>query len=150
MTSHSWSDVEPEEPAEGLVAMSRWQSFRIPFSEGNSIRGLTVILPLLLILGCSDSILGTANDESGDLEIISMTADPEIIYVGSTSKVTIKTNMEEGLTYRWWASLGYIIGSGSEVQYSASSCCVGVNSITCTVSDDNGNEVSKSVLVRVR
>ena len=91
--------------------MSSWQSFRTPFCEGNSIRGLTVIFASLIILGCSDSIFGTASDESGDLEIISMTADPEVIYVGSTSVVTIKTNMEEGLTYRWWASLGYIIGS---------------------------------------
>ena len=150
MTNHSCSDVEPEETEEGLGAMSSWQSFRIPFCEGNSIRGLTVIFASLIILGCSDSIFGTASDESGDLEIISMTADPEVIYVGSTSVVTIKTNMEEGLTYRWWASLGYIIGSGSEVQYSASSCCVGTNSITCIVTDNNGNEVSQWVLVRVK
>ena len=112
-------------------------------------------VPVLIVLvglatACSNEILGLGTSDPGELEILSMTADPDNIAVGSASLITVKTNQEGGLTYQWIASLGYFIGAGSQVRYSASSCCRGTNTITCVVSDSNDHKVSASVQVTVR
>lgn len=108
-----------------------------------------VLLISASLFQCANS--GTNPDgESGDLEITTMFANPPTISSGAASLVIVKTNKQNGLTYRWSANLGYFSGSGSQVEYSASSCCIGGNTITCTVSDAQGNEVAKSVQILVR
>jgi hypothetical protein len=55
------------------------------------------------------------------------------------------------LDYVWEVDLGDLFttnGSGSEVQYTASACCLGEREITCTVSNNKG-DVSESIVITI-
>ena len=110
------------------------------------MRRLTLLFALLFLISCNDK---TPTGADSDLQITNITATPTTISVGSISLIRVETNKTDGLTHKWQSDLGYVIGSGNEVQFSASSCCVGNRTVTCTVQDKENNEVSKSVQVTV-
>lgn len=84
--------------------------------------------------------------------IVDVFVDPLIINVGSaaTIKVTAYDPDGDALSFSWSSALGDIIGSGSEVRYTAAFCCVGLNTITVTVSDSKGAKVSRDVRVEIQ
>lgn len=83
--------------------------------------------------------------------IKSVFVDPLLINVGSTAiiKVTAEDPDGDELSFEWTTAIGDIIGSGSEVRYTAAYCCVGINIITVTVADFKGAKTSKSVEVEI-
>ena len=57
---------------------------------------------------------------------------------------------QDELTYKWETTgLGYILGSGKSVTFTAAACCVGPNEIKVTVSDPKGASDSRQVTVNV-
>jgi len=83
--------------------------------------------------------------------IKSVFVDPLFVKVGATAVVKVTAEDPDGdeLSYEWTTAIGDIIGSGSEVRYSAAYCCLGINVITVTVADYKGAKTSKSVEVEI-
>lgn len=78
---------------------------------------------------------------SQDLEI-SFTFNP-------STKITAYAK-GDGLTYRWSATAGDILGSGKQVTYTANAnCCGGYQRITCNVKDKYGKWMVKQVNIYV-
>ncbi|HRZ42363.1 MAG TPA: hypothetical protein P5228_06630 [Bacteroidales bacterium] len=85
-----------------------------------------------------------------DSELISfsgLTADNDSLYIGQIAR--IKAVYEgKGVTFAWDASAGDILGKGDSVQYLASFCTIGQNTITCTASAENVS-ITRSILIHV-
>lgn len=85
--------------------------------------------------------------------IISLTSDKEEIKFGATEPAIIKceTPPDENLTYVWDVDFGdlFVINSdGSEVQFTASPCCMGEKIISCEVS--NGHcKTTESIIITI-
>ncbi|MGB5288205.1 MAG: hypothetical protein WBQ32_00440 [Ignavibacteriaceae bacterium] len=77
--------------------------------------------------------------------------NPAFITVGTTATIEVTASDVDGdqLQYSWFTALGDIIGSGSEVRYTAAYCCVGSNIITVTVSDAKGAKVSEDIRIEI-
>lgn len=52
------------------------------------------------------------------------------------------------LIYAWECDHGNFNGSGTQIKYAAGECCIGLNTITCTVSNHLG-QVSKNIQIEV-
>jgi PKD repeat protein len=78
----------------------------------------------------------------------SLMAEKSTIKVGETTKIKA-TSTGSNLVYTWSATLGDILGSGPEVTYTASICQIGKNKITCTVSNEKNESVSKTIEIEV-
>ena len=115
---------------------------------GNRTVKLAALLaPLFILMGCAHpEETGVNPDPNSNPIIESLTVEPAMLSVGQSSTVTVVASHPQGkpLTYRWGASTGDIIGSGSSVRYTASFCCAGPNYVTVTVLDNAGGSATKS------
>jgi hypothetical protein len=93
---------------------------------------------------------GSSNGNSPP-EINSIFTDPVFITVGTTANITVDASDPDGdaLFYSWTAALGDIVGSGSQVKYTAAYCCVGVNTIHVEVKDSKGASVKGTIDIEV-
>ena len=106
----------------------------------------------LLISGCVQPESAVSSLEGNTSPIIeSVLVQPFVINIGTTATIKVTATDADGdqLQYAWSAALGDIIGSGSEVRYTASFCCVGVNIVTVTVSDTKGAKVSEDIQIEI-
>ena len=76
------------------------------------------------------------------------TIKPGTVDPGETSTINA-TATGSNLTYKWSTSHGDLLGSGSTVMYGAQPCCVGTNTITCTITDGSSS-IAKNVFLEVR
>lgn len=83
--------------------------------------------------------------------IESVFLDPLVINVGTTATIIVNAYDPDGdqLTYAWSTALGDIIGSGSQVRYTAAFCCVGSNNITLIVSDTRGGKATEEIRIEI-
>ncbi len=85
-----------------------------------------------------------------DSELISftgLTTDNDSLYIGQIAN--IKAVYEgKGVTFTWDASAGDILGKGDSVQYLASFCTIGQNTITCKASAENVS-ITRSIKIYV-
>jgi hypothetical protein len=114
------------------------------------MRKQTLILLLLFVLtACSKEENGDIVDPGQSLLFSSLTAEKYTISPGESTKITaIATGYM--LEYKWSASAGNILNSGSIVTYAASPCNTGTNKIICTVTDGNNVSQSKEVSIVVK
>ena len=82
------------------------------------------------------------------LVYISLVVEKTTIKVGETTKIKA-TATGSNLVYTWSATLGDILGSGTEVTYTASICQIGNNKITCIVSNEKNQSESKTIEIKV-
>lgn len=116
------------------------------------IKSLPLILFIILFLGCVQpvSTVSPLGDNNAPIiEVINV--DPPLISVGTTAKIKVIANDPDGdqLKYSWSTVLGDIIGSGSEVRYSAAFCCVGSNTITVVVTDARGASITQDIRIEI-
>ena len=52
------------------------------------------------------------------------------------------------LIYAWECDHGNFNGGGTQIKYAAGECCVGLNTITCTISNELG-QVSEDIQIEV-
>jgi hypothetical protein len=114
------------------------------------IRHQALVLLLLFVLSaCSKEENGDIVDPGQSFSFLSLTAEKYTISPGESTKITaIATGYL--LRYKWSASAGNILNSGSIVTYAASPCNAGTNKITCTVTDGNNVSQSKEVSIVVQ
>jgi hypothetical protein len=110
------------------------------------------LLTIIFLLGCAqpNPTEGNLNGNSPP-EINSIVTDPVFITVGSTANITVDATDPDGdvLSYSWVVALGDIIGSGSQVKYTAAYCCVGVNTVHVEIKDSQGASVKGTIDIEV-
>jgi len=106
------------------------------------------ILTLLFLLACKEKD-EPEGDPGEQLVFQSLTADRDTISSGQTTKIeAVATGYM--LTYKWSATVGDILGSGSIVNYAVSPCQIGTNRVTCEVKDGNNKSETKSITIVVQ
>ena len=81
------------------------------------------------------------------LEFTSFTIYPDTTNPGGTATVTA-TAKGDNVNYQWSTSHAELFGYGSTVVMGAAPCCIGTNTVFCTVSDGKNN-ISKQVTIQV-
>jgi hypothetical protein len=84
---------------------------------------------------------------SNEITIHSLVASHNPVKAWDTTTISCFATGDD-LIYKWECDHGNFNGSGVQVKYAAGECCVGTNSITCTVSNHTG-EVSKVIQIVV-
>lgn len=80
-----------------------------------------------------------------DLVFHSLVAEKDTIAPGETVRITATATGSQ-LEYFWSATpFGDILGAGAEVQYSASPCAVGKNSVVCKVTNGSSQSETKTI-----
>jgi len=116
------------------------------------IRQVLILTIATLYASCVQPESITSSTAGNTTPVIkSVFVDPLFVKVGATAVVKVTAEDPDGdeLSYEWTTAIGDIIGSGSEVRYSAAYCCLGINVITVTVADYKGAKTSKSVEVEI-
>ncbi|MBS1650903.1 MAG: hypothetical protein JSU07_02735 [Bacteroidetes bacterium] len=79
---------------------------------------------------------------------VSIKSDLDTISRGNVTNIKVNYTGQANVT--WFASAGDIFGSGNNILFGASTCCIGNHTVTCTLKDQNNNSLSKSVVIYVR
>lgn len=116
-----------------------------------SIKFFASILTILFLASCDkDDANNNANTFAPSID--SLTVNDTLFYYGSGKPAIFNCYATGGnLNYVWEVDLGDLFvtnDEGSEAQYTASPCCIGAKTITCTVSNDKG-EASASVDITI-
>lgn len=108
-----------------------------------------IILPLLvcLFLACNKENEDRIGDTTDQISIDSLTATLYTVKAWDTTTIICYASGVD-LIYAWECDHGNFNGSGTQIKYAAGECCVGLNTITCTVSNDFG-QVSKDIQIEV-
>lgn len=109
------------------------------------IPGLFMLILISVILGCTKD-----PEPQKDSELISFTGlvtEDDSLYIG---ELTVIKAIYEGrkITFEWEASVGDILGGGDSVQYLASFCATGQNTITCKASSED-TSITRSIFIYV-
>jgi len=104
-----------------------------------------ILAGLILLFACKKD--NNSSDGTGEVEIISLSAADTVLNVWKNTKITVVAKGDD-LEYSWEADHGELNGSGEQVEYMAGTCCTGINTITCTVSN-NTNSDSKKIKIRI-
>jgi len=118
------------------------------------MKALTIVFALLTLAFFSscDKEDSNSNIETVLPVIDSLTTNSIRIQFGGGEPAILNCYATGGdLTYIWGVDLGDLFSindDGSEVQYTASPCCIGEKTITCTVSNDKG-EATESVTITI-
>ncbi len=92
------------------------------------------------------------NDDIGEnttdkITIDSLVANYYTVIAWDTTTITCYAT-GDSLIYGWECDHGNFNGSGTQIRYAAGECCVGINTITCSISNRLGI-VSESIKIEV-
>ena len=105
---------------------------------------LLIMSAMVVSISCSKSST-TPSDTGTPLKFENLVANDTVMKVNNITTITAQVS-GEGLTYKWTASYGTFIGSGSTVQWTV--CHSDRFSITCEVKDKNNKSDSRTVYIR--
>ncbi|NQU88562.1 MAG: hypothetical protein HQ541_22675 [Mariniphaga sp.] len=110
-----------------------------------------LIIPVLLFLFFScEKPEEYQPDPTNELLVFnSLTSERDPLEPGESTNITALASGYK-LSYNWSASLGNILGSGSDVVYAVSPCHVGRNKILCVIKDGNNQSESKTIYIVVQ
>ena len=97
----------------------------------------------VLLFSCSKQ--ETESPSANSLQFKSLTAADTVIKVNDITTITANAT-GDGLSYKWTASYGTIIGSGSQVQWTV--CHQDKFTISCQITDQNNNSDTRQVVIR--
>lgn len=106
-----------------------------------------LLLGLLCLLSCRKE--PDPDDHSSiPLVFTSLSCGRDTIFTEDTTSLEAKASGYE-LIYNWSVEKGDLLGSGNTITFVATPCTIGDNSIYCTITDGNGNEETKFVVITV-
>ncbi|HBS86215.1 MAG: hypothetical protein A2W91_09410 [Bacteroidetes bacterium GWF2_38_335] len=111
-----------------------------------------VLIPLILISVIFSVITSCKKEKedekiSDEITIDSLVTDFYTVRAYDTACITVYATGAD-LEYAWEADHGYITGAGTTIKYAAGECCVGTNTVKCTVSNTTGS-VSDTIKINV-
>lgn len=101
----------------------------------------------MLFLACEQEKDTILEDSTDEITIDSLTASVYTVKAWDTTTITCYANGFD-LIYAWECDHGNFNGGGTNIKYAAGECCVGLNTITCTVSNKTG-QVSRNIQIEV-
>jgi hypothetical protein len=107
---------------------------------------LMIIVSIIIAVGCQKDDVENQNP-TDTISIDSLTASFLTVKAWDTTTITCYAS-GDSLIYGWECDHGNFNGRGSQIRYAAGECCVGINTITCTVSNSLG-EVSEDIEIEV-
>jgi hypothetical protein len=100
-----------------------------------------------LIFACKKEDDAPPEDPTDHVIIDSLKATFYTVKAWDTTTITCYAR-GENLIYSWECDHGNFNGSGTHIKYAAGQCCIGLNTITCTVSNDSA-QVSRDIQIEV-
>lgn len=111
------------------------------------IQYLLFILVIILGAGSCQKNNDIKEDTTDKISIDSLTANYKTVVAWDTTTITCYAT-GDSLIYSWECDHGNFNGSGTHIKYAAGECCVGINTITCSVSNYLG-VVSDEIKIEV-
>ena len=107
---------------------------------------ILITASLLIIISCNkaDDI---GEDTTDKISIDSLVANYYTVMAWDTTTITCYST-GDSLIYSWECDHGNFNGSGTQIRYAAGECCVGINTITSSISNRLGI-VSKIIKIEV-
>ena len=109
------------------------------------IAGLLTVI--LVIISCSKQNDIAPQNPTGNINIDSIVATHYTVKAWDTTTIICHAR-GTNLTYTWECDHGSFNGGGDQIKYAAGECCVGINTITCKVTNESGF-VSENVAIEV-
>lgn len=106
-----------------------------------------LISGLVAFLACEKDKGNTPGNTSDQIAIDSLTATAYTVKAWDTTTIVCYASGID-LTYAWECDHGNFNGGGTQIKYAAGECCVGTNTIKCTVSNNTG-QVSKEIEIEI-
>ena len=107
---------------------------------------LFIIFFAFIILSCKENDYIPESD-SFLSSFESLTTEKDTLFKGQSTTITaIATGYK--ILFKWYATDGDILGTGNQIIYMASPCCIGNSTITCEATANNRSE-SKSLIITV-
>lgn len=112
------------------------------------MRHLTLIILLIshFFVACQKNNINDI-DTTDKISIDSLIASFYTVKAWDTTTITCFAG-GDSITYGWECDHGNFNGSGHQIRYAAGQCCIGINTITCTVSNNSG-KVSEEIKIEV-
>jgi hypothetical protein len=101
----------------------------------------------LFFIACEKGSDAGDKDTTDQITIDSLVASYYTVKAWDTTTITCYATGID-LVYSWECDHGNFNGGGTQIKYAAGECCIGLNTITCTVSNDFGH-VSKDIQIEV-
>ena len=109
------------------------------------VLAILCLVALVILAACSKSTTTLDQGNGSTFKFNSLTAADTVIKVNDITSITANAT-GDGLTYKWSATYGTFVGSGSSVQWTV--CHQDKFSITCEVTDQYSHSETKSIIVR--
>ncbi|HEY9113547.1 MAG TPA: hypothetical protein VIN10_02540 [Bacteroidales bacterium] len=107
---------------------------------------ITILAISLSIMACKKNNIDSVNT-TDKIIIDSLTATFYTVKAWDTTTISCFAR-GDSLIYSWECDHGNFNGNGHQIRYAAGQCCIGINTITCAVSNNNG-KVSKEIKIEV-
>lgn len=106
------------------------------------------VAALALLAGCSPDLVSPENKPP---VVTSLTIGLDEVYQGDACPVVCIAEDPDGdrLTFEWAVGSGYVTGSGRDVVYTPTACCLGGNPVIVVVKDGRGGEATAELFIRV-
>jgi hypothetical protein len=101
---------------------------------------LAVMLFAFIFSGCGDKDSPEPVND-GSLKIIRLSATNDTIHAWDTTTLMVASNKLPELI-EWEANHGTLLGGGPQIIYSAGNCCLGTNTIKCTISGGGATDTA--------
>ena len=111
------------------------------------IQTLLLFSGLLFFVACEKNNGDNPGNTSNQISIDSLTATALTVKAWDTTTIVCHATGLD-LIYAWECDHGNFNGSGTRIKYAAGECCIGINTITCTISNMTG-QVSKEIKIEI-
>jgi hypothetical protein len=108
---------------------------------------LLLVATLLIAVAACKKSDSTPTGDGGNFQFSSLVAKDTVLAVNGITTITASAT-GDGLTYKWTASYGTFVGSGSSVQWTV--CHADKFKITCVVKDNSNHSDTKDVYIRTK
>jgi len=105
-----------------------------------------MIICLLFLFSCEKEEVAQA--DTGAIKILSLTTSDTVLKAWMDTATLQVVASGDSLKYAWSCNHGSLHGSGAMVRYMAGQCCIGLNTITCTVFNDSCS-ISRDINIRI-
>jgi hypothetical protein len=101
---------------------------------------MVFLILLFVIFACQKEKDQNPDNTTDQIILDSLVASHYTVKAWDTTTITCYAHGTD-LVYGWECDHGNFNGSGMQIRYAAGECCIGLNTITCKVSNETGQIV---------